>query len=289
MDDGCALKPGTHLPRRLRALGVATFGSVQKLEGVLDATAPPQMFRLQPLTASAGTVICIHLLQLAGDNSIGRLGQDVLGTSDDGPYGLRRVRETSGVIWDVGANLGAVSIAAARLHPTLQIVGLEPTPTTYFFYRWNLHLNGIRELTEAQLGSNGPPGVLPLQRALTSNGRNVTIRYNPLSSQDALTGAEQKTAHWQAVTVRSVAMRTFMLEHGLAVAPLVKLDCEGCEFEVLTHGRAFFGSRQKVLRLGAELHFQHWSIGTIASKKQLNHSRAVLRARGCRWHSYSLC
>ena len=40
----------------------------------------------------------VHLAQLQGDNSIGRLGPDILAPSSEGPYGVRLVTEHKGAI-----------------------------------------------------------------------------------------------------------------------------------------------------------------------------------------------
>ena len=118
-------------PRALVELGALTFGGEAQLRKVVRETAPP--LRLVSTDARGGGIACAWLLQYPGDNSLGRLGDDILANTTAGPYGVRHVRpelDRGGAIVDVGANLGAFSVVAARLHPFTQVVALEPTPTT---------------------------------------------------------------------------------------------------------------------------------------------------------------
>lgn len=259
------------LPKSITALGVATFGSLAQLQEVVRSTQRPKTI---VSSASGRRTVCAHLVQLKGDNSIGRLGPDILKPTLEGPYGVRQVTEQGGVILDVGANVGAFTVIAAQLHPTLQIVSLEPTPTTYFFLRWNLWLNRIRLLSRSRLGVPDAYGVLPINAAVTADGANVTLQYNPQSSQDALVGAGNADTRrsWRSVTVSSFTLPDFVRAHQLAVR-LVKLDCEGCEFAALAEAPDFFA---RVPRLGAEIHSNHWSVNTLAQPAVVTRALQVI-------------
>lgn len=259
---GCSLDArrwNGRLPKSLTKLGMATFGGLAQLQAIVQSTERPKTI---VLPWASGTEVCVHLAQLKGDNSIGRLGPDILAPTAEGPYGVRLVTERRGAILDVGANVGAFTIVAAKLHPSLQIISLEPSPPTYFFLRWNLWLNRIRRLARSQLGAPDASGVLPMNAAVTADGANVTLQFNSISSQDALVGAgNAATRHnWQSVTVGSFALPGLVRASQLAVR-LVKLDCEGCEFDAIAAAPDFF---TRLPRLGAEMHSRHWSIDTLA-------------------------
>ena len=89
------------------------------------------------------------LVQPAGDSGVRRLAGEAKwgfqrGGNEGDNYAIRQAGARSGgVIVDVGSNLGDVAIAAATLHPETLVVGVEANPITYFYMRWNLHLNGL--------------------------------------------------------------------------------------------------------------------------------------------------
>ena len=62
---------------------------------------------------------------------------------DRNDYGLRKWVDASmtGVVIDVGANMGEFSIAVARRAPRALVLTLEPVPPTYWILQLNLWLN----------------------------------------------------------------------------------------------------------------------------------------------------
>jgi len=106
----------------------------------------------------------------------------------------------------------------------------EPAARTYVYLCWNLALNGVPVLDEGAF-REGRAGVLPLHAGATANGRNVSIAMDPRYSKNAQTVDTSGPGHR---VVRTVALPAYLAGLG-AAAPLavLKLDCEGCEFEVL--------------------------------------------------------
>src|SRR5215467_10426193 len=54
----------------------------------------------------------------------------------------RIIGRRKAVLWDIGANVGAVSLPLARRHPDLWIEAFEPSPPVVTRLRRNLRLNG---------------------------------------------------------------------------------------------------------------------------------------------------
>lgn len=167
---------------------------------------------------------------------------------------------SNNLVVDIGANLGAFSISAFLANPQLRILALEPVPTTFLFLKWNLQSNGIHSLTEEEFRA-GHPGVLALQRAVTKDGRDVNVEYSPSQTMNAITEA---SASSQAIpdaydVKRKDAVRTSV--HSLVLPSFVgddpvsfmKIDCEGCEHEVVP-GWFDNGFLKKVDMLSGEVH-----------------------------------
>jgi hypothetical protein len=92
-------------------------------------------------------------------------------------YGLMRLSrapEVGGVVCDMGSNLGDFAISAALLFPRVQVIAVEPSPSTYFYLLWNLYLNNVTRLEMGEISSaGGRGGVLPLNRVAADQPMQV--------------------------------------------------------------------------------------------------------------------
>ena len=73
-----------------------------------------------------------------------------------------------------GGNIGIIAVSTMMLHAgagkCARLITVEPTPETFLFLRWNLHANGVPDITRG-----GSCGVLPVNQALTRDGRQVKL------------------------------------------------------------------------------------------------------------------
>lgn len=179
------------LPAWLLMHGRAAFGNASALTIAIRDTQPPLTVYKEHTR--------VRLVQPPGDNSILRLrfekGQR---------YNLTRLPlHGNGSFVDIGANLGFVSIAVAKLRPCMRIIAIEPAPETYFYFLWNCWLNGV-PVTAVDLSSSNGMGdtsthtlasehqgmerrasILALNAAVVggSDGETTTMRFNPKNTQ----------------------------------------------------------------------------------------------------------
>jgi FkbM family methyltransferase len=136
---------------------------------------------------------------------------------------------------DIGGNYGRISIAAFKNFPTkLRIITVEPVPTTYFLLRWNLHLNGVPELALQEIYYNvSKPGVLPLNHGISAVDEKVSgFCYEPpRTMQSRMCNCAAGQPNCAQVVDKSVNTLVTML--GGQEITLLKMDCEGCEADVI--------------------------------------------------------
>jgi FkbM family methyltransferase len=151
---------------------------------------------------------------------------------------------------DVGGNLGIVAVAAVLLsRGCIRVASLEPNPETHLLQRWNLWENNITELHHhLQSGC----GVLPLNEALTADGRNISLivgvrsmnahaegaMWSTTDKLDAIGGARDPLLTRRGTVDRASAFRRYMVKstslgellqrYNLShtVVDLLKVDCE---------------------------------------------------------------
>lgn len=153
--------------------------------------------------------------------------------------GMRQAIKEGNTVWDVGANIGIVSLWLASSDiSNLQIVSFEPAPDNADALRSNLALNGFTSVTvrEEALGSEPGHAILVLAGP-RGDGRN---RLTEVS--DDQVGVEVKV-----LTGDMVAK-----ELG-GVPDVVKIDVEGAEHAVLA-GMADMLAQGKPSHLFVELH-----------------------------------
>jgi FkbM family methyltransferase len=143
-----------------------------------------------------------------------------------------------GTIVDIGANIGVFSLFAAT-EPDTRVFAYEPVGSTYDQLRENVALNGLEGRVKTfNLGVTG-----------TSEQReiHVSAHGSPFSS---LYGADGD----QTEQISCVGLDRVLADNGIERCDLLKLDCEGAEFEIL------FGAADDVLaridRICVEYHEQ---------------------------------
>jgi len=163
---------------------------------------------------------------------------------------------------DIGANYGRISLATFRYFPqNIRIVAVEPMPWTYFLLKWNLWLNGVPELALDDIYANpSKPGVLTLNHGIENVDEKVTgFCYTPPHTTTSricnCSHGWTKTPEEQCVNVVSKSLDTLVSMFGVKEITFLKIDCEGCELDVipsLINLQATTGLQ--VHRLAGELH-----------------------------------
>jgi FkbM family methyltransferase len=260
----------SNLPKVLHDLGIKTFGSEEKLQRFVQTLSGPQTFTDDGMS--------LNVFDMVGDKGINILRQEM--TKDN--YGINKVRETSGLIVDVGGNIGDFAITAAKRHPDLQVLSLEPVPTTFFILMLNLYSNDVPVIDETDLGKADKPGVLPLNKGLTSDGRDLEIAVNLNSTKDAhMDLASFAPSEEVLASVGSLSLAKYLVAHNAETVRLLKMDCEGCEFEAIPSMQGLFEDKSKVQRFSGEIH--HFD--GEERQPDPNNVKAMdnlLQARGCK-------
>jgi FkbM family methyltransferase len=125
-------------------------------------------------------------------------------------------------IVDVGANLGFFSLYAKSRFPRSTVVGVEPLPGNFAFFRDNLVLNpslagSVRAVNEAVAATAG------------------TLRLRSRRGGQFPTDATLWTEHGEGEVfeVPATTLGDLLARERIDRLSLLKLDCEGAEFEIV--------------------------------------------------------
>ena len=157
-------------------------------------------------------------------------------------YKLDRIPFQEGdCVIDIGANVGVCAMYLAKKYPFLTVYAFEPVPLIY--------RNLQRGVTRNKLDN-----VKLFNRALTCDGRDVAMHvYLPNAGGSSAQRVPRSMTDIQTVTVPSLTLDQVFHDYNIQSCRLLKIDCEGSEYEILLHSD--FLSRIDYLR--AELHINN--------------------------------
>lgn len=122
------------------------------------------------------------------------------------------------VVVDIGGGLGDFALMVGRRHPQARVLAFEPFPESAALFRRNQALNRVANVTLFEQAVAGADGELSLTISARASVQHSTAR----------APAEGATI---AVATRSLA--AVFAEHAVERCAMLKLDCEGAEFEIL--------------------------------------------------------
>lgn len=141
-------------------------------------------------------------------------------------YGLSRVvsvHETP-VILDLGANIGAFSVAAAMRFPNAKIFAYEPEEENFQILLKNIELNKLTDrVVPRQAAVAGHDGVQKLFLSNFEYGHSLVKEFI----------VEEKINETEMLSVSCVTLKNILDTNRLRYADLIKMDIEGSEYEVL--------------------------------------------------------
>jgi FkbM family methyltransferase len=126
-------------------------------------------------------------------------------------------------IIDIGAAIGEFSLFAAARDPSARIIAYEPFQESVGLFRENIALNKIGNIT-----------LIPtaVWRSTTALQLDLS-RLEPLQITSSVSG-EKAEGH---VRVQAVSLSDVLKSNQLKSVDLVKLDCEGAEFDILLNSK----------------------------------------------------
>jgi FkbM family methyltransferase len=153
---------------------------------------------------------------------------------------------------DVGGNIGAFPLWLAESYPDVRGMCYEPDPDAFPFLKRNLALNGIR-------------AVEPRRAAVSDrSGTSVLFRELPGSGVSSLHADVEERQYRDSVATDVVGFDELIDEIDDEIS-LMKLDCEGSEYEIVQRSRP--DSWRRVRRVVVEYHPVHGrSASELASR-----------------------
>lgn len=169
-----------------------------------------------------------RMMYLVNDAYIGR-ALDVYGEYSESEVALwRQFVQPNWVVADVGANIGAHTVALARLVPHGHVVAFEPIPFLYYLLCGNLALNGLTSVRALNAAAGDAPGTLQVPPLDYTKPEN----YGGLALGEYSQGAP---------------VDVLPLDDVLRVVHFIKADVEGMEGAVIRGAKRLIAEYKPIL------------------------------------------
>jgi FkbM family methyltransferase len=135
--------------------------------------------------------------------------------------GLERDIQSDSTIIDIGANAGYFTLFIASLRQCAKLYSFEPVPVNYAQLKRHRDLNSTREIKCFPQAVAGQTGEISL--AFDSSDSFTT-------SATIFTQTDIQKEH---IKVPCITLQQVMEENGIKKCDLLKMDCEGAEYDIL--------------------------------------------------------
>lgn len=143
------------------------------------------------------------------------------------------------VVVDVGAHRGIFTAFAAN-RTKAQIISIEPNPDNFAALCKFLEENQWKQ-------------VIPIHGAVASTSGTIRLFQSPFSSRHSIMGVDPVNKEKQMDSIEVPAYTLEDILQNVAMVDLLKVDCEGAEFEILLNSGQLLN---RVRRISMEIHLQ---------------------------------
>jgi FkbM family methyltransferase len=143
------------------------------------------------------------------------------------------------LVIDIGAGLGEFTITAAKKCPDGKVYAYEPFPESFQLLQQNLPLNNLKNIVAYPLAVGGRTETMHLK---TASG--VPVLYS--------TAMDDDQAGKDDVFVEATTLDKIFETYEIKTCDLLKMDCEGAEYDILFHTSP--STLQRIKRISLEYH-----------------------------------
>jgi FkbM family methyltransferase len=166
--------------------------------------------------------------------------------------------EDGWVVVDIGAGLGDFAILIARENPRSRVYAYEPFPESYNLFHENIVLNGVQNVYAFQAAVGARRETLKLVT------KGEAVQYTTTKG-----GCSEKLGS-PSLDVEGMTLDDVFETNGIERCDFLKMDCEGCEFDVLLGASS--AALERISRICLEYHdgFTEYTLADLINHLERN-------------------
>jgi FkbM family methyltransferase len=154
--------------------------------------------------------------------------------------GLERAVPDEATVIDIGANAGYFSMFAAAKFPHSRIFSYEPVPVNYAQLQRHRELNSTKHIKCFPQAVAGKTGEISLAFDSSDSFTTSATMFKPAHAGE------------ESLKVPCVSLQAVLEENGINKCDLLKMDCEGAEYDILYNCPAAY--LQRIDQIAMEVH-----------------------------------
>jgi FkbM family methyltransferase len=158
----------------------------------------------------------------------------------NGEYGLERFTNIDNkTILDIGGNHGLATVILAKQNPKSTVYTFEPNPKIYKVLESNVEINGLTNVKLFNKALHTKKGLKLMEHPRCSG---ASILSNEKESMDSFykRRAIYGSSDVVEIEIESISIDEFLIDEKINKIYLLKIDCEGSEFDILMNSKLLF-------------------------------------------------
>ena len=120
------------------------------------------------------------------------------------------------VIIDIGGHIGLFALYASLSSPNGKIISIEPHPENFSLLKENMINNNLHK-------------IILVNKAITNSNKNIELFLDSFDdSAHSIYGSGKNS-----IQIKGITLRKIMQENQISKCNMLKMDCEGAEFEII--------------------------------------------------------
>jgi FkbM family methyltransferase len=132
------------------------------------------------------------------------------------------IRTPTPVVIDIGANVGYFSLNFFCIYPNAQLIAFEPIPNNY-------------QLLQTYQQKNPGLNLTIVNEAVAGKTGELELFFNKADSFSTSATLFKNTHEPDSIIVQTTTLLDIIEQRNLTTVDLLKLDCEGAEYDILYH------------------------------------------------------
>jgi FkbM family methyltransferase len=173
---------------------------------------------------------------------------------DNNEYDLKRfVGIKNKTIFDIGANHGLATIILAKQNPESTIYSFEPNPHIFNLLKTNVEANNLTNVILTNKAVHSDKNLKLIKHPLCSGASIMGVNKEKMDAYYNVQNPIYGKTTLEELSIDTISIDEILVEFKIKNIHLLKIDCEGSEYDIFTTSNLLF-NKTKINNIIGEFH-----------------------------------